>query len=100
MTTVEHLTELRYRILVSGGALIAASVLGWFLVPQVVTRLVEMTGQHRLVFFTPVEAFFSYLKIAFTAGLFLSSPVLVWQGWKFVLPALFPHERVATSRYA
>lgn len=98
MTTVEHLTELRYRILVSAGALLAASVAGWFLIPRILQQIVRLTGP--LIFVTPVEAFFSYLKIAFSAGLFFSSPVIFWQGWKFVLPALFPHERAAVLRNA
>lgn len=100
MTTVEHLTELRYRILVSIGALLTGSVIGWFLVPRVLSMLVALTGQGKLIFVTPTEAFFSFLKIAFTIGVFLSSPVVFWQAWKFVLPALFPHEREAVMRYA
>lgn len=99
MTTVEHLTELRYRIVVSIAALLTGSVIGWFLVPRVLSMLVALTGQGKLIFVTPTEAFFSFLKIAFTIGIFLSSPVLFWQGWKFVLPALFPHEREAILRY-
>src|SRR5690606_39886569 len=100
MTTVEHLPELRDRILLSIGALFTGSVIGWFLVPRVLSMLVALTGQGKLIFVTPTEAFFSFLKIAFTIGVFLSSPVVFWQAWKFVLPALFPHERVAVMRYA
>jgi len=98
MTTVEHLTELRYRILVSLGALLVCSVIGWLLIPRIVAVIVGMVGP--LIFVTPAEAFVSYLKIAFTTGLFLSSPVIFWQAWQFVLPALFPHERAAVARAA
>lgn len=98
MSTVEHLTELRYRILVSLGALVLCSVIGWYLIPRIVAIIVGMVGP--LIFVTPAEAFVSYLKIAFTVGVFFSSPVLFWQAWQFVLPALFPHERAAIARAA
>src|SRR5690606_40818881 len=98
MTTVEHLTELRYRILVSLGALVVCSVIGWYLIPRIVAMIVGMVGP--LIFVTPAEAFVSYLKIAFTVGVFFSSPVIFWQAWQFVLPALFPHERAAIARAA
>lgn len=39
------------------------------------------------------EAFFTKLKVAFIAALFLSSPAILWQTWKFIAPGLYEHER-------
>lgn len=97
MTTVEHLTELRYRIVVSGLTFLACAVVGWFLVPSVLKVFVSMVGP--LVFVAPAEAFVSHLKIAASIGLVLASPVIFWQAWQFLLPALFPHEREMLLRY-
>ena len=42
------------------------------------------------------EAFFTKMKVAFIAGLFLALPVILWQSWRFVAPGLYEHEK----RYA
>ncbi|MBI2985875.1 MAG: twin-arginine translocase subunit TatC [Deltaproteobacteria bacterium] len=45
------------------------------------------------------EAFFTKLKVAFIASLFFSSPVLLWQAWRFVAPGLYPHEKRYARRF-
>lgn len=88
---VEHLDELRRRIVISLVAFVAASVVGWFFTDDVL-RFFQASVE-RLIFVAPAEAFFTRLKIAASIGLLLSSPVILWQAWNFVLPALFPEER-------
>lgn len=88
---VEHLDELRWRLIASLGALAVCSLAGWSFVPEVLAffhRSVE-----RLIFVAPAEAFFAQLKIALIIGLLLSSPFILYQMWRFVLPALFPEEK-------
>jgi len=88
---VEHLNELRWRLIASLAAFLAASVYGWTLVPEAIGFFKESAG--RLIFVAPAEAFFTRIKVAATIGLLISSPVIVHQAWRFVLPALFPHEK-------
>ena len=45
------------------------------------------------------EAFFTKLKVAFIASFFLSSPVLLWQAWRFVAPGLYEHEKRYARRF-
>lgn len=47
----------------------------------------------RLVVLSPLEVFFAYLKIALVAGLFLSCPIWLYQGWAFVAPGLYAREK-------
>lgn len=90
---VEHLDELRVRLVVSLAAFLSASVYGWTQAPAAIAFLREHV--ERLIFIAPAEAFFTRLKIAATIGLLIAAPFILYQAWKFVLPALFPHEKRA-----
>lgn len=88
---VEHLEELRFRLIVSCLAFLGATALGWLMVPAVLDRFAQSVG--RLIFVAPAEAFFVRLKIAAVIGLLLALPIILHQAWLFVLPALFPDEK-------
>lgn len=98
MTAEEHLAELRRRLLISLGAVAAGSVAGWFVAPDLLRMFAAHVGRP-FVFVSPAEAFSSYLKMAVSLGTALALPVILVQGWLFVLPALFPHERRTARRY-
>lgn len=98
MTAEEHLQELRSRLIVSLLALVAGSALAWMFVPDMLRVFAADVGRS-FVFVSPAEGFTTYLKLAFTAGMFLAAPVIVFQTWRFVLPALFPHERRLARRF-
>ncbi len=55
--------------------------------------LVRGLARTGLFILHPVEAFFSYLKLSIYAGLLAGMPVVLYQVWKFVIPALYRHER-------
>lgn len=97
MTVVEHLAELRYRLLIGLAGLVAGAVLGWYGVGWVLDFFASTVGQ--LVFFNPAEAFMTRVKIAVTLGTVVSAPIILSQIWLFVMPALFPHERKMLVRY-
>lgn len=95
MTVVEHLEELRHRLMVAVAAAAAASVAGWFLAPRVLPFLLrpaQAAGAH-LISLAPAELFMAYLKIAIATGLVLASPVILYQAGAFLWPALEPAER-------
>ncbi len=103
MSLLQHLTELRYRLFVAVGALLIGAIICWFVSERIfqllslpVTRVLEASPtieDPRLTILSLTEAFIVYLKVAATAGLFVSSPVLITQMWLFVAPGLYLKER-------
>ena len=96
MTVVEHLTELRRRIVISIVAVAIGAVVGFFLAPTAISILKEPLGEAQPLFFTaPSSAFFLRLKVALMIGLALASPIVLYQLWAFVAPGLTLRERRA-----
>lgn len=91
LSLIEHLEELRSRIIKSLISLIISSLLVYNFYPRILSLLLRPIG--KLVFISPQEAFLTNIKIAFLGGLFLSSPVILYQIWKFVSVGLKPSER-------
>ena len=101
MTVLEHLEELRNRLIVSlialGVAFLACwnyadRIFAWIALP--LSRYLPPGG--KLVYTRLTEPFMLYMKVAFFAGIFLASPVILWQLWLFIAPGLYKRER----RYA
>lgn len=98
MPLTSHLEELRTRLI---RALLAVAVgfgIAYLFIGQLVDFLLhplaELAPQERLIIGTGVtEAFFTKLKVALIAGLFVGSPVVFFQGWRFVAPGLYESER-------
>ena len=93
MTILEHLQELRTRLIITGiavviGMAVAAAVLTWPII-----RLLSESSGLTLVALRPTETFVTYFKVALVTGAALAMPIIVWQALLFVLPALHPHER-------
>ena len=91
MSILRHLEELRTRIIRSLIAIAAGSGVSYFFIEDIMHYLTLPTG--RLYYLQPAEAFFTYIKIAFFAGFLLALPVVFYQVWKFILPALTVRER-------
>ncbi|MBM3330978.1 twin-arginine translocase subunit TatC [candidate division WOR-3 bacterium] len=90
MTFLDHLEELRKRIFYSLIALGVTAVVAFFFSQQVLDLLTRSVP--KLVFLAPAEAFVVQLKVALTTGVFLAAPVIFYQFWRFVRPALQKHE--------
>ena len=96
MTLVEHLTELRRRIIICACAIVACSVLMFALYNQVLSILsapYEDITHRDLIVTGPLEPFLVRLKIAAYGGIALSIPLIFWEIWRFVTPGLHKHER-------
>ena len=91
MTLVGHLGELRRRIVISVIALVAGTLVAYFFVDELMKFVTDPAG--KLYFMSPAEGFFSYLKLAVFAGFLLALPVVLWQVWAFVAPALTSGEK-------
>jgi sec-independent protein translocase protein TatC len=102
MPFLDHLEELRWRILWSLLTIVIGSVVGFILVLRfgVLDILIDpyyavMENEVKLVFLSPTEPFFLILKVGVLGGLVLSSPIIVYQIWSFLSPALKRHEKRA-----
>jgi len=97
MPLVAHLTELRHRLIVSVIALAVGAMVGFALYNHILNVLItpyrEVTGKGQFVFFDPLEAFATRLKVAAWSGAFLASPVVLWQLWRFITPGLHKSEK-------
>ncbi|MEH3105996.1 MAG: twin-arginine translocase subunit TatC [Sphingomonas fennica] len=95
---LDHLIELRRRLLWSLAALGAAFALCLTFARQILTVLVHplvMAGQGKVIYTQIFEAFFVELKVAFFAALMLAFPVIAIQIWRFVAPGLYRQEKRA-----
>jgi len=107
MSLVEHLEELRRRLVISMVALTGGSIIGWFLYDVVVRLLLDPycdywrtvpanlrpTKECTLFFMGAVDPVLIKLKVVVFLGLFLALPVILWQLWAFIVPGLTRKER-------
>lgn len=91
MSLIDHLQELRRRLIISIVAVVVCSGVTYFYSQELVHFITAPAG--KLYYMNPAEAFFTYLKASFFAGLLLALPVVLYQMWAFVLPALTNQER-------
>src|SRR6266540_2345193 len=93
MTVLEHLAELRKRLIIAGSATAAAVLVSaFFLTSPIITLLTQPAGI-KLAALRPAETFTTYMKVALTAGVALAMPIIIWQLMLFVLPGLKPSEK-------
>ena len=92
MSLVDHLAELRKRLIISALAVVAGSVVGFVAGPTLI-GLLKAPVAGPLFFTTLGGAFFLQMKLAFMVGLGLAFPVILYQLWAFVAPGLTKRER-------
>ncbi|HEX6959755.1 MAG TPA: twin-arginine translocase subunit TatC [Ferrovibrio sp.] len=101
MPLLDHLIELRNRLMYSIGAIFIAFVVCYFFAPHIYNLLMQPlvhavgTEGRRMIFTAPQEAFFTYVRLSFWAAMLLSFPVIASQVWMFVAPGLYKNERRA-----
>jgi len=104
---VGHLTELRSRLVKSIICLFFFFVICYFFAENIYGFLVEPYAEavkddevnRRLIFTALQETFITYLKVAFFAAMFISSPIILTQIWKFIAPGLYKNEKRALLPY-
>ena len=104
---ISHLTELRSRLIHSFIFLFVFFILCYFFAEYLYGFLVEPYAQavkndgteRRLIFTALQETFLTYLKVAFFASFFITSPFILIQVWKFIAPGLYDHEKSAIMPY-
>ncbi len=98
MPLTAHLEELRWRIIKALAAVAVAFVGCYWVSDRVFALLTEplvATGQEhvQLIGTGVTEAFFTRLKVSLIAGIFVASPCIFYQAWRFVAPGLYERER-------
>ena len=106
MSLIEHLTELRDRLIKIAVAVVIGMVISFALYPQIFEFLLapykdiategNSIGNGKLLILDPLEGFGVRMRLAAYGGIALAMPVILWQIWQFVTPGLYAHER----RYA
>ncbi len=96
-TLVEHLTELRDRLIRSIIAVTVLSVIAWnykeFFFDIVRAPIEPYLDGDGLKFLAPAEKFMGYLKVAILSGVIMATPIWVYQFWRFVSPGLYQKEK-------
>ena len=106
MPLLDHLVELRNRLLWSFGAIMVAFLVAYQFKEMIYRFLAHPLADiyagepgRKMIFTALTEAFFTYLKVSFWAAICLSFPVIAVQVWKFVAPGLYKTERRAFLPY-
>ncbi|MGY9014465.1 MAG: twin-arginine translocase subunit TatC [Rhodospirillales bacterium] len=107
MPMLEHLIELRQRLLKSVVAILILFIISFYFAPTIYAFLVQpladilsdMGGNRRMIYTALQETFFSYIKVAFFMAMFLAFPVISIQIWKFIAPGLYTNEKKAFAPF-
>jgi sec-independent protein translocase protein TatC len=93
----EHLLELRSRIFKASIAIVIGAIVAFvfreWIFDIIIDPYTRVVGDRDLVFFRPTEAFSLFMRLSLFGGFVLASPIVIWQVWAFVSPALSARER-------
>src|SRR5882762_2403698 len=98
MSFLEHLDELRKRIVYSAIAIAVCVVIGFAFISKIVDFILAPTRKAlppgvKLIYTQPGEAFSLYVQIALIMGVVLAAPVIMYQVWMFIAPGLYSNEK-------
>jgi sec-independent protein translocase protein TatC len=101
MSLLQHLEELRKRIIISALAIIGCFLACWWKADYIFGLMQKpivkaLTAHHldtQLVYTAPTEPFNIYMKVGMVAGIFVASPIVLYQVWLFIAPGLFRNEK-------
>jgi sec-independent protein translocase protein TatC len=102
MSFLEHLDELRKRLIYVVYSLLAGCIIAYIFILKIFDFVMKPmydllqqspTGGAKLIYTAGPEPFMLYIKIGFLVGIFIASPLILWQVWKFIAPGLYSHEK-------
>src|SRR5262245_25538171 len=102
MSLLQHLEELRKRIIYSLVAVVACAGVGWYYAKDKIYPVIEKpilvvfkkyNIDPHLTYLNPTDPFNLYMKVGLLAGIFMASPIVLYQVWNFVSPGLYRHEK-------
>lgn len=90
---MEHLAELRTRLMIASVAVLVMTAVCFAFTGEIIRWLLLPSGIERLQVLGVTEAFTTYFRVALFAGIALAMPVILYQLFRYIDPALHPHER-------
>ena len=101
MSFLDHLDELRKRLVISATAIFVGFLIAFVFIAPIVAFVMRplyeiLPDGGEFIYTEPTEAFFLYIKVAALVGLILAIPVVLLQLWRFVAPGLYAHEKKFT----
>ena len=98
MSFLDHLDELRRRLVAAALSLALGTLVAFFFIDRIFTFIMrplyeKLPAGSKLIYTEPTEAFMLYVKIALLAGVVISAPLIMWQLWLFIAPGLYAHEK-------
>jgi sec-independent protein translocase protein TatC len=102
MSFLEHLDELRKRLIYICWSLLAGCIVAYIFIQKIVDFIMKPmylliqtpgSGGAKLIYTSGPEPFMLWIKIGFIAGIFIASPLIIYQVWKFIAPGLYSHEK-------
>src|SRR5689334_20154604 len=101
MTLVEHLTELRRRVIICIVAIAVAAIVAFIFSDQIISFLVKPYQDlprgdapvNSLIATDPLAPFLVRIKVATYSGIVIALPIWLWEVWRFVTPGLHRHEK-------
>lgn len=93
LTLVEHLGELRRRLIISCIVIILGSLLCYNYIDIIIQLIVKPAEGLEFIYLSPPELFIAYVKVSLVLGLFVASPIVLFQIWMFIKPGLKEKER-------
>jgi sec-independent protein translocase protein TatC len=94
MPFLEHLEELRWRLLKAILAVILLSGVAFYFAEDLMKFLIRPIGEYQLYVTEVTGSFYAYLKVAIIFGIGGALPVIFFQLWRFIAPGLYKHERI------
>ena len=99
LTLIQHLSELRRRVMISVVAVLAGGAVSFAFFERIIEWLVrpardlEIGAEGQLIFTEVTELLTTSIKVSFVAGLIIALPIVLYQAIMFVAPGLTPKER-------
>jgi sec-independent protein translocase protein TatC len=98
MGLLEHLEELRRRLIVALSAVVGGALVGLIVADRVFDFVMQPLRQAlpagaERIYTEPTEGFGVYLQVVILTGLIVASPVVLWQAWAFIAPGLYTREK-------
>ena len=93
LSLVQHLTEFRDRLMVASIAVLITTALSFVFTTQIIKFLLLPSGVERLLALSPTEGFTTYFRVALFSGIALAMPVILYEIYAYIDPALYPNER-------
>jgi sec-independent protein translocase protein TatC len=94
LSLVQHLGEFRNRLMVASIAVIITTAISFVFTTEIIKILILPAGEGlKLASFSPTENFTTYMRVALFSGIALAMPVLLYEIYAYIDPALHPHER-------